>query len=153
MSVLTLISFLEHWGRKYEKRDRVVIEFVNDAEAFLGSRGRSEELVGLGHRRVVGMVVDGGLGLGELVTGDYGGVGGSGLVVGRDFGIADRVKGFGGGHEGGVGSLEDEVMSFGGSSWSLVRMAGEDGEKERRRVMTRERETNFGGKNLSKKSD
>ena len=97
------------------------------------------------------MVVDGGLGLGELVTGDDGGVGGSGLVVGRDFGIADRVEGIGGGHEGGVGSLEDEVMSFGGSSWSLVRMAGEDGEKERRRVMARERETNFweilGGKN------
>ena len=98
------------------------------------------------------MVVDSGLGLG-VVAGDDGSVGGSGLVVGGDFGIADRVEGIGGRHEGGVGSLEDEVMSFGGSSWSLVRMAGEDGEKERRRVMARERETNFGGKNLSKKSD
>ena len=62
--MLTLISFLEHWGRKYEKRDRAVIELVNDVEAFLGSRGRSKELVGLGRRRVVKMVVDDGLGLG-----------------------------------------------------------------------------------------
>ena len=30
-------------------------------------------------------------------------MGGSGLVVGRDFGIRDRDKGIGGGHEGGVG--------------------------------------------------
>ena len=79
-----------------------VIELVNDAEAFPGSRGRSEEL-GLGRRGVVGMVANGGLGLGEPVAGDDGGVGGSGLVVGGDFGIRDRVEGIGGGHEGGVG--------------------------------------------------
>ena len=30
-------------------------------------------------------------------------MGGSGLVVGRDFGIRDRDEGIGGGHEGGVG--------------------------------------------------
>ena len=41
----------------------------------------------------------------------------SGLVVGEDFGTSDRVEGIGSGHEGGVGL-----------------MAGEDGEKERRRV-------------------
>ena len=83
--------------------------------------------MGLGRRRVVGMVVDDSLGLGEPIAGDDGGVGGSGLVVGGDFGIANRVERFDSGHEGGVGSLEDEAMSFGGSSWSLVRMAGEDG--------------------------
>ena len=79
-----------------------VIELVNDGEAFPESRGRSEEL-GLGHRGVVGMVANGGLGLGEPVASDDGSLGGSSLVVGRDFGIRDRVEGIGSGHEGGVG--------------------------------------------------
>ena len=79
-----------------------VIELVNDGEAFPESRGRSEEL-GLGHRGVVGMVANGGLGLGEPVASDDGSVGGPSLVVGRDFGIRDRVEGIGSGHEGGVG--------------------------------------------------
>ena len=41
------------------------------------------------------MVANGGLGLGEPVASDDGGVGGSSLVVGRDFGIRDRVEGSG----------------------------------------------------------
>ena len=49
------------------------------------------------------MVANGGLSLGEPVAGDDGGVGGSGLVVGGNFGIRYRVEGIGGGHEGGVG--------------------------------------------------
>ena len=76
-----------------------VIELVNDTEAFPGSGGKSEELVGLERRRVVGVVANSGLGLGEPVASDDGGVGGSGLVVGRDFGIRDRIEGIDGGHE------------------------------------------------------